>query len=443
MVDILQRVENLQQELRALLPMKREFQAELDKKFLLDFNFNSNHLEGNTLTHGETMLLLFFGETKGNHTLREYEEMRAHNDGLELIKQWARDGERPLTEIDIKNLNRLILVKPFWKEAVTPDGQSTRREISIGEYKQFPNSVRLENGAMFEYASPTDTPIQMGELMRWFRAAEHNKELHPVEAAGLLHYKFVCIHPFDDGNGRISRLLMNYVLYKNDLPPIVIKSADKKNYLSALHRADSGDIGAFIEYLYEQFTWSLELSIKAAKGGELEEPDDYEKEIALWKRQVKATEAEPKRRDNTVIYNLYHNSIQELLQALNNKFLANFQDMFHLITMRSRWNGELRKSIQSVSDTIHSRYQDYALEDATTNLSIHFTFEEYKYNSINPFSVKAELVCSFDPYLYRVQYAGKILEKKYGEYLSEEEKKEIVADCIKAVFEEIKQKSVS
>jgi Fic family protein len=88
-------------------------------------------------------LLLLFDDTKGNHTLREYEEMKAHDVAWQLVEEWAKDAERPLTEQNIKNLNEVILVRPFWKEAITSDGQATRRQIKVGDYKAHPNSVRL------------------------------------------------------------------------------------------------------------------------------------------------------------------------------------------------------------------------------------------------------------------------------------------------------------
>ena len=96
----------------------------------------------------------------------------------------------------------------------------------MGDYKKFPNSVRLANGEIFDYATPSETPSLMGELVDWVRSEENKRNLHPIELAAQLHYKFVRIHPFDDGNGRLSRLLMNYILLKNDLPPVIIRSDD-------------------------------------------------------------------------------------------------------------------------------------------------------------------------------------------------------------------------
>ncbi|MBL7779106.1 MAG: Fic family protein [Chitinophagales bacterium] len=285
MQTTLDKINQLAKTLSDMQPIKPEWQAKLDKKFRLEFNYNSNHMEGNTLTYSETELLLIFDETKGSHTLREYEEMKAHDVALRMVKEWAADTERPLTESNIKNLNEAILVKPFWKDAITPDGQKTRRLIKVGDYKEFPNSVLLSNGEIFEYASVADTPILMHELMDWYRAEE--KTLHPATLAAMFHYKFVRIHPFDDGNGRIARLLMNYVLYKNNLPPVIIKSEDKANYLRALRSADIGDNEPLIEYICQQLVWSLEISIKAATDGEVEEAGDLDKELAVLQRELK------------------------------------------------------------------------------------------------------------------------------------------------------------
>ncbi|HMG15401.1 MAG TPA: Fic family protein [Saprospiraceae bacterium] len=286
MEDSIQKIEQLISALRELQPLKPEYQDILDKKIRLEFNYNSNHIEGNTLTYGETELLLIFGKTTGNHDLREYEEMKAHNVTFEMVKEWAKEMERPLTETDIKDLNRILLVSPYWKEAITPNGQDTMKEIHIGEYKKMPNSVRLQNGEIFHYASPEETPALMGDLIQWYRNEEVKGEMHPANLAALLHYKFVCIHPFDDGNGRISRLLLNYALLKNKLPPVIIKTSDKKNYLFALNQADTGNENAFIEYVLGQLINSLEMNIRAAKGENLEEDGDLLKEISILSKQV-------------------------------------------------------------------------------------------------------------------------------------------------------------
>ena len=323
-MDIFDYIDQLSATYNSLLPMSPENQRRWDKKVRLEFNYNSNHIEGNTLTYGETELLLLFGETHGSRPMRDYEEMKAHDVAFQKIKEWAADTETPLTEQDIKNLNQIILVQPFWKDAITPDGQPTRRQITVGNYKTQPNSVRLPNGELFEYTAPQEVPIQMQELMEWYR--DEQTALHPVTLAAMFHYKFVCIHPFDDGNGRVSRLLMNYVLLAHKLPPVVIKSSDKQNYLHALHLADTGQYEAFIRYIAEQVVRSLEMAIKAAKGESIEEPDDLDKEIALLARQLQHQETY---KTPQQVLNVFHWAQQKLIapcEAVLQKFDKLFQE---------------------------------------------------------------------------------------------------------------------
>ena len=323
-MDIFDYIDQLSATYHNLLPMSPENQRRWDKKVRLEFNYNSNHIEGNTLTYGETELLLLFDETHGSRPMRDYEEMKAHDVAFQKIKEWAADTDMPLTEKDIRELNQIILVQPFWKDAITPDGQPTRRQITVGNYKTQPNSVRLPNGELFEYTAPQEVPIQMQALMEWYR--DEQTALHPVTLAAMFHYKFVCIHPFDDGNGRVSRLLMNYVLLAHKLPPVVIKSSDKQNYLHALHLADIGQYEAFIRYIAEQVVSSLEMAIKAAKGESIEEPDDLDKEIALLARQLQHQETY---KTPQQVLNVFHWAQQKLIapcEAVLQKFDKLFQE---------------------------------------------------------------------------------------------------------------------
>lgn len=366
MNNLLQQIDDLKKELEGLQPIEPEFQRKLDRKFRLEFNYNSNHLEGNTLTYGETELLLYFDQTKGDHTMREYEEMQAHDLALKLVKEWAEDLERPLSEADIKELNKVILVKPFWKDAITPDGQGTRRQITVGEYKKYPNSVRLANGEMFDYASPTDTPIKMGELIQWFRSACENGEMHPVELAARLHHQFVLIHPFDDGNGRISRLLMNYVFWRFGFPPIVIKSSDKQNYLRALNRADVGEMEFFVEYVAKQVLWSLELSVKAAKGESVEEEDDVDKELVLLKQKAKTLPNQKSPQSVLQIFQHFQKKIWSHVRVINSNFDEFFTEkkIFRYVN-----NNEV------VENEISIAFSNLVVNPFTTNI---FEYDVYK-----------------------------------------------------------------
>ena len=215
----------------------------------------------------------------------------------------------------------MILVKPFWKEAITPDGQTTRRKIKIGEYKEHPNSVQLPNGEMFHYAKPEEVAMKTQELMDWYRSST---DLDPLVLAAELHYRFIRIHPFDDGNGRVARLLVNYALMLNDLPPVVIKSAEKNKYLTALQKADVGDRDTFHSYMGEQLMWSLELNLKAAKGEDLEEEGDVDKKLTLLKRKVSG---KGKGKSPKLVFNSYEMVDNELWKKTR-EVLRDFEAIF-------------------------------------------------------------------------------------------------------------------
>lgn len=445
MTSSVEKVMLLTEQLQQLLPMKTEYQQRLDKKFRLEFNYNSNHLEGNTLTYGETELLLIFNRTSGNHELREYEEMKGHDVAYEMIKDLAADTERPLNETVIKNLHSLLLVRPFWKEAVTPDGQYTRREIKVGNYKEYPNSVRLPNGEIFHYASPEETPIKMGELMSWLREEEEKNETHPVVLAAMLHYNFVRIHPFDDGNGRLSRLLMNYILFKHHLPPVVIRSADKKEYLRALSEADAGNVVPIIEYIARQLIWSLNLSIDAAKGQSISENDDLQKQIDIWRKHLKNKKSEPASRDNIDINQLYANSIGQLFLLFKYEH-EQFNDLF----WRTQETPIINRTLfnETAYNTV-SGFPDFILEfeashdkDVVHSLSLQYSLIDFKHSVDASFSIESLINVQFEKYEYIVGYKGLILcSRKYSEAITKDEMDAIVKICIQHVFEEMQEKS--
>jgi Fic family protein len=452
--DLISKITTLQQALAGYQPLPADVQEKLNKKFRLEFNYNSNHIEGNTLTYGETELFLIFDKTTGNHEGREYDEMRASDAALKMIQEYAADNERPLTELFIKDLNKLILVKPYWANAITPDRQPTRRLINIGDYKSQPNSVRLQNGEMFHYASPEETPAKMGELIDWYRNELQKSELHPLALAALLHYNFVRIHPFDDGNGRISRLLMNYVLYKHDLPPVIIKSANKKDYLFALNQADSGNLNAFVEYVATQMISSLEIAIKAAKGESIEEQDDLEKEISVWKRELSNEYGnETIVRTKDVVKKRYADSLRPLIELFELKMTV-FSELFNVSKGHILVNGSHdEEGGLSEIDKIfghHIGSIDFVPENYQRHASIKYTLFMclFKKNPIESFNLTTDIYITFLSDKYQVVTGFKLdfpstpqYEKTYTEKLTEYERQTVVDTALKRVFEYIKSQT--
>lgn len=146
--------------------------------------------------------------------------------------------EMPLTQNFIRTLHQTLLREDYTVYRELPNGVQTSYVIHAGQYKTCPNSVITRYGDRFEYASPEETPALMTDLINWYNSEEEIGKLTPIELAALFHYRYIRIHPFEDGNGRIARLMTNYILSRHGLPMIVIRSRKKQDYLEALHQTD-------------------------------------------------------------------------------------------------------------------------------------------------------------------------------------------------------------
>lgn len=331
-------IQKLYNEWIALQPLKPEYQSRLDRKFMLEFNYNSNHIEGNTLTYGQTELLLMFGKVVDEANMKDLEEMKAHNVCLKMIQEEASDKSHPLTETFIRQLHHTLLREDYTMYRQLPDGTTTSYTIHAGIYKTRPNSVITVTGERFEYASPEETPALMTDLVEWYNAEEQKAVLSPIELAAILHYRYIRIHPFEDGNGRIARLLVNYILTRHQYPMIVVKSKDKDNYLTALNRCDVQvgpipSMGAhaepeklipFIGYMNKCLESALILCIKAAKGENIEEADDWKKNLKLKYPDRLNRPALTEEIKKNILETVY----QPLLNYID-KELSDFYSLFH------------------------------------------------------------------------------------------------------------------
>ena len=250
---------------QGIQPVSDRDRERLSRRFTIDYNYNSNHIEGNTLTYGQTELLLLFGKVIGEAEFRDCEEMKASNIGLKMMLSEATENKQPLTQNFIRTLHKTLLREDYTVYRNLPGGMQTSYTIHAGQYKTRPNSVITRYGDRFEYASPEETPALMTDLVDWYNSEEELGRLSPVELAALFHYRYIRIHPFEDGNGRIARLMVNYILSRHGYPMIVVRSRLKQAYLEALHQADLNvglvpsqgahaaleDIEPFVQYFHK------------------------------------------------------------------------------------------------------------------------------------------------------------------------------------------------
>jgi len=206
-------LDSLKNKLDLYRPLPKDIVQNLREDLIVRWTFNSNAIEGNTLTLQETKVALE-GITIGGKNLREHFEAINHKEAILFVEQLTQKNEL-LNEYDIKAIHSLIL------KNIDDLNKGKYRDINV-----------LISGATHKPPLAIDVPHKMKEFIQWYK--QEHKNLHPVELAARVHIDFVGIHPFTDGNGRTSRLLMNLELIKHGFPPAVIKVEDRLNYYQAL-----------------------------------------------------------------------------------------------------------------------------------------------------------------------------------------------------------------
>ncbi len=247
--QILRKIDSLQQKIVLLRPLHPDLLMTLQEKLRIEWTYNSNAIEGNTLTLGETMFFLREGLTSEGRPLHDYLEARNHAEAIDGLEEIIKDG-RDITESLIKQLHSVLMKGIEFTYARASSGQIVHKPFQAGQYKSQPNHVLTLTGQVHHYSEPLKVKDDMEALIKWYHS---RKRLHPLELAAIFHYRFVAIHPFSDGNGRMARLLMNLILMKNGFPPCVIQNSSRRKYLEVLESVDRNrNYSLFVDWLGEQ-----------------------------------------------------------------------------------------------------------------------------------------------------------------------------------------------
>ena len=206
-VELFAEVDTLKADLDKRRPLTQGELQRLREEFLIEYTYNSNAIEGNTLTLQETALVLE-GVTIDKKPLKDHLEAVGHRDAFLYVQDLVKD-KVPFSESIIKQIHTLVLMD---------------RPEDRGVYRRIP--VRIM-GAYHVPSDPILVPEQMENLVAEFSA---NKKMHPIERAAMFHLKFEGIHPFVDGNGRTGRFILNLMLMQAGYPPINVKYSDRKRY---------------------------------------------------------------------------------------------------------------------------------------------------------------------------------------------------------------------
>jgi len=239
-------------------PLSAGMVARLRDELMIEYTYDSNAIEGSTLTLRETRLVIEEGITIGGKSIKEYLGARNHPEAIKFIENIILMG-RAIDEEVVLRLHELILHDV---------------EEDAGRYRT--SGVRIA-GATFQPAPSSQVIPMTIELLRWVK--ENPDELTPIEIAAVFHHRFVTIHPFAEGNGRTVRLLMNGILLRNGYPFITnITVRDRKKYLDSLSEADMGNMKTFVNFIARNVEHALDIYLRAGEEPEvlsLAEAADY------------------------------------------------------------------------------------------------------------------------------------------------------------------------
>ncbi|MEK7725251.1 MAG: Fic family protein [Acidobacteriota bacterium] len=440
----LKKAAKLKSELDYLRPLKSEVEDRVLQKIRLEWNFNSVAGERNALTLEETKSLILHGITKGSRPLKDYIEMKIHNDTISWMFEIAPLGF-VLTEDLIKQIHESILLEPYEVESFDKDGKPVLKMVEIGKYKQSPNSFKRKKGKIGEFATPEETPERMKELLDWYSAESQLEEANPIVLAAEFHYRFVKIQPFDDANGRIARILTNLILMQFGYPPIAIKQSEKNIYHFALQTADTGNLDSFIEFINRNVVNSLELYLKGARGESIEEVDDLEKDLVALEEKLRRLSSKIVKREKVVLLDIFDKSILPLLSKLMDNY-AKF-DRFYIdkkisINVTSLTNlgsnGSLDEKSRTAKNIAHLR--ELLLNepiDLNPAILIVYVYTNFNRDGFGDVAYNNKVIIRFDEFEYTItEQNGLGIEsnqvKKYSEELFPNELEEILSRSAEA-----------
>jgi len=226
-----------------LRPLPPQLVKKLWEQMQIEFTYNSNAIEGNTLTLRETQLVIQEGITVHGKSLREHLEARNHPNAINYIEKLAQE-RNPIKQDNILTVHELLM--------------RGIDDQNAGKYRT--GQVRVA-GATFMPPSAGKIQSMINELLQIL--SQNPDELRPIELAAFFHHKLVYIHPFLDGNGRTARLLMNVILMRNGYPFTVLLKVDRPKYLRTLSEADNGNLIPFANFIANCVERSLDIYLLA------------------------------------------------------------------------------------------------------------------------------------------------------------------------------------
>ena len=248
MQDLLKIIHQKKKQLDKLRPLSVAQVKNLKNVYDIQLTYNSNAIEGSTLTYSETKLILNEGITIGGKSMNEHLEAINHQEAISFIEKLANSNTKEISLTDIKNIHHLVL------KGIDNKNSGVYRSKNVGVVKS--------DGEIHSFTEPLKIEEEMHTFIDWLHSQTVEE---PILLAALVHLKFVSIHPFIDGNGRTARLLMNLVLLQHTYPQAIIKVTNRAEYIQAVEKyqqSSNNDYNAFYKVILKSVNDSLDLYLK-------------------------------------------------------------------------------------------------------------------------------------------------------------------------------------
>lgn len=432
--------------------LTKEQLNKINHKFRLEWNFNSNSMEGNTLTIEETRSVMVGNLDVHQKPIKDVLEMKGHDEVISDILKIGK-GELRLSERRIKEIHSGIMHE-----------EDPERKKKIGDWKKENNEIINHKGEKYTFVDWELVPEKMHDLLNRINAAidaiqSNSKNApHPIDIALQFHLEYLEIHPFYDGNGRTARILTNLILIALGYTPFWITKSERSiyyNYISDI-QSYGGDKVAFYQYVSGLIERSEQLVLDVVEGKEIEEDDDVEKEIEILKRQLKTKDDKVLPKSNEIIKELYEKSYRKLFDYLIEK-TKKFDEMFveKKIECSTNSNQSSKRGLEYLDEFFENLYEEKpnsvehnfgeeAKPKKIDHLRLSIGFDGFKHDGTNTFQKYTNIWVMFQQYYYIINDTNSYNEKEYfykklySEPLTEEEIKVIVNRLTKKLLEDIK-----
>lgn len=280
-------------------------------------------------------------------------------------------GEEPLTEHFIRGLQAQFTAHQEYTEAVTATGEVIRVTLKRGEYKSLPNNPRRPDGEVHIYCPPERTKEEMEALIRMYREAD---VAHPPEIkSAWLHHRFTQIHPFQDGNGRVARALASLVFLREGLFPLVIREADREQYISAMEAADAGDLGPTITLFARRQRDSI---LKALGLEQQVQQSKYSDQIVESALQLLRSRYSQERQKASVVYE-FADSLLEKVSLDFSKLVTSLDPQLRALTPPGKRAYQVRSN-SSYNSSNNSHYFQRQIIDIARQHEYFANLERYR-----------------------------------------------------------------